>query len=175
MNTRRTVLRISFTLLGAIAPSAFAQAIPTMNQPDNGFYEGADPEWATLHSTDARGTTEHRQYHRDAVQAHILWHAEHRSEQGTAAYENTHRINHQERNANHRAFHTFPELLNDATPSSSPIGQANPPRDNNADTTGSAVYTNTNPPPNPSYGIKPSRRSIIAAAEEQNRMRAVRQ
>jgi len=90
-------------------PSAFAaEATPTMNQPDNGFHEGADPEWATLHSTDSRGTPEHREYHRQGVRLHLAWHKEHLAQRGTAAYENAHRAFHQERNMNHRQFHTAP-------------------------------------------------------------------
>lgn len=79
-----------------------------MNQPDNGFFEGPNPEWATLHSTDVRGTEDHRQYHRDAVQAHLLWHQQNQSQRDTAAYENAHRIFHQDRNMLHREFHTAP-------------------------------------------------------------------
>lgn len=90
-------------------PAAFAaETVPTANQPDNGFYEGPDPEWATLHSTDARGTTEHRAYHRNAVKDHLTWHAEHKESQGISAYKIAHRIFHQMRNLLHRQFHTAP-------------------------------------------------------------------
>lgn len=108
MRSQLAVLGASFAILGASAPSAAAQSHPTMNQPDNGFYEGPAPEWAALHSTDADGTATHRQYHRDGVQAHIQWHELRRSEQGTSAYVDDHRLVHQERNEAHRAFHTTP-------------------------------------------------------------------
>lgn len=93
-------------LLSAIVPTAFA-ATATMNQPDNGFYEGSDPEWATLHSNDMFGTEEHRQYHRDAVQKHLQWHRDN-SVENNASYENAHRLFHQERNEEHRLFHALP-------------------------------------------------------------------
>lgn len=89
-------------------PSALAAETPTMNQPDNGFHEGADPEWATLHSTDTRGTVEHRQYHREGVRLHLAWHAANIANKGTAAYNDAHRLFHQNRNSDHRAFHTAP-------------------------------------------------------------------
>lgn len=100
------LLGLSITFLGALVPMASAETIPTMNQPNNGFYEGPNPEWASLHS--ANGTAAHRQYHRDAVQAHILWHDQHRSEQGTAAHVDAHRLYHQQMNLSHRQFHTAP-------------------------------------------------------------------
>src|SRR3990167_7778099 len=99
------ILSLSVTILGSIASPAIAQTIPTMNQPDNGFYEGPNPEWATLHSTDSRGTTEHREYHRDGVRSHILWHEENISGRNTGAYEEDHRIFHQDRNMLPRQFH----------------------------------------------------------------------
>jgi hypothetical protein len=103
----RLLLSIAFGAMCALpALPAYAQEAPTMNQPDNGFYEGRDPEWATLHSTSTQGTAAHRQYHRDAVKSHTQWHAEHASELGTAAYSAMHRIFHQERNLLHRLFHT---------------------------------------------------------------------
>lgn len=108
MKNRIITLGLSVTFLSTIALPTFAQIIPTMDQPDNGFYEGPNPEWSTLHSADTRGTLEHRQYHRDAVQEHLLWHQETRFDQDTVAYENAHRILHQERNENHRLFHTAP-------------------------------------------------------------------
>lgn len=108
MNKYIIVISISFAFLGIGVPSAMAQTVVTMNQPDNGFYEGPDPEWATLHSSDQRGTPEHRQYHRDAAQEHFLWHQEHHAEQGIVDYEFEHRLFHQERNHLHRQFHTSP-------------------------------------------------------------------
>lgn len=100
---------LALTLLAVAVPVAFAaDMVPTMNQPDNGFHEGADPEWATLHSTDSRGTALHRQYHREGVRLHLNWHREHASEKGTAAYNEAHRLFHQERNMDHRDFHTAP-------------------------------------------------------------------
>ncbi len=102
------ILGLSVLFLGALAPSAMAESIPTMNQPDNGFYEGPNPEWAILHSTDMHGTAAHRQYHRDAVQTHIQWHQEHQTGQGTVAYDTEHRLYHQEMNMEHRHFHFEP-------------------------------------------------------------------
>lgn len=92
--------------LSALASTALAQAVTTMNQPDNGFNEAPDPEWATGHSTDAGGTPEHREYHRDGVKAHLVWHEENQPEQGTAAHSDAHRLFHQDRNTDHREFHT---------------------------------------------------------------------
>lgn len=102
-------IAIALSACGSMLPSAFAaETIAPANQPNNGFYEGPDPEWATLHSTDARGTTEHRQYHRDAVKAHLTWHEEHKIEQGADAYTRMHRLFHQQRNMLHRLFHSMP-------------------------------------------------------------------
>ena len=106
------ILTIGFVVssLSAIASPAFAQTVPvpTMNQPDNGFFEGPSPEWAVLHSTDWRGTETHRQYHRDAVRAHLSeWHKQNRtSDRSNTVYEIAHRNIHQERNELHRLFHT---------------------------------------------------------------------
>ena len=108
MKNRTYLIGLSVTFLSLIAPSAFAADAPTMNQPDNGFYEGPDPEWATLHATSVQGTETHRQYHRDAAKTHLLWHAEHPSHQASAPYLVAHRIIHQVRNLLHRQFHTSP-------------------------------------------------------------------
>lgn len=153
------------TALTSFTPVAFAETAVTMNQPDNGFYEGPDPEWATLHSTDNRGTVEHRQYHRDGVQAHTTWHNEHRMEQGTAAHEEMHRIAHQDRNLDHRSFHTDLELVRNSTPATA----------SNVNVT--TVVFNTDPVPASSYVYtgRPSRRAIIAEAAVQNSMRSVLQ
>ena len=96
-----SVLSLSF-----FAPSAFAATLPTMNQPDNGFFEGSNPEWAALHSTSSLGTEEHRQYHRDAVQSLLQWLDAHRSEKAAATYNQAHRTFLQDRNLMHRLFHT---------------------------------------------------------------------
>lgn len=103
MKKTTILLGLSLTFLSTIAPPAIADTIPTMNQPNNGFYEEPNPEWATLHSTN--GTVEHRQYHRDVVQAHLLWHTQHLPEKGTTAYGEAHRLYHQEMNMLHRDFH----------------------------------------------------------------------
>jgi hypothetical protein len=100
-------LAVAVPLCFAMLPSASAAEPVTTNQPNNGFYEGADPEWATLHSTNAQGTEVHRQYHRDAVKAHLAWHAQNPS-LTTTGYAASHRIMHQLRNIAHRLFHTTP-------------------------------------------------------------------
>gem|GEM_PF-6881377 len=117
-----------------------ADAVPTMNQPDNGFYEGPDPEWATLHSQDSRGTPEHRQYHRDGSLAHLRWHTEHNMK-STTHYEDTHRIAHQKRNLAHRLFHTAPTDTNSSMPVENPTSVI-PFQQNNA---GLHTYTGTRP------------------------------
>jgi hypothetical protein len=108
MRKHRNIFGLSILFLGVTASPAFAQTAVTMDQPDNGFYEAADPEWAVLHSTDMRGTMEHREYHRAAARAHLVWHDAHRAAQGLMEYENDHRIFHQERNMSHRLFHMTP-------------------------------------------------------------------
>lgn len=104
----RILLSLTLASIGTIAVPAFAQTAPT-TQPDNGFYQGPDPEWSTLHSNDVRGTPVHREYHRDAVRTHLQWHSDTQLDRNTGAYSNTHRIRHQERNMAHRHFHTDPE------------------------------------------------------------------
>ena len=161
------IIGTSVTLLSMIAPSAFAaETIVTMNQPDNGFYEGPNPEWATLHSTDNRGTTEHREYHRDGVRSHILWHEENISGRNTGAYEEDHRIFHQDRNMLHRQFHTEP--VTPLEPSADQVGTS--PRVITV-----ALNTSVSPTPQPTSAGRPSRRSIVAAAEVQNSQRAILQ
>jgi hypothetical protein len=106
MNTI-AIFAVALSLFTMALPSASAaETVLPANQPNNGFYEGRDPEWATLHSTDARGTTEHRQYHRDAAQEHLTWHTKNQSGQGTSVYAIAHRLYHQVRNALHRQFHS---------------------------------------------------------------------
>lgn len=124
-----------------------------MNQPDNGFYEGPNPEWATLHSTDSRGTEQHRQYHRDAVKSLNLWLEQNRQEKGTESYDSAHRLVVQERNANHRAFHTEPDLFIHTTTPSNEI----------ADPVEMVLVEYT-------YSGRPSRRSIISAAQARNNL-----
>lgn len=107
-SSRFAVLSIvAISLLTISTKTMAAEPVPT-NQPNNGFYQGADPEWATLHATSLSGTAEHRQYHRDAAKAHSDWHEQNRAAQGTSAYANDHRYFHQERNRLHRLFHTAP-------------------------------------------------------------------
>lgn len=89
-------------LMSGLPLPAFAAV--TMNQPNNGFYEGADPEWSALHAQDSRGTPEHRQYHTEKASEHLEWHRNNVAST-TVTYENAHRLFHQERNADHRLFH----------------------------------------------------------------------
>ena len=157
---------LAITALSIITPSAFAETTPapTMNQPDNGFYEGPDPEWATLHASDTRGTVEHRQYHREAVSDHLDWHVQNNSLQGTRAYEDAHRIFHQERNESHRAFHTEPIHPDDGSVTVVPH-----PR--NPSTV--VVDPDTQVLPEHIYVGRPSRRSLVASVYERNSARAV--
>lgn len=159
MRNRIITAGMTLSVLSSIVPLASAAEAVTMNQPNNGFYEGPDPEWATLHSTSTLGTPEHREYHREAIRAHSLWHDQNRSTQGTNSYVDAHRIMHQERNMLHRQFHTAPVTPIDAAPPqvSNPSPVVSSP---DAPVTRDQTYTN-----------KPSRRSIIADAEEQNVVR----
>ncbi len=102
----KLLFSLSVTFLSAVPTLAFAETPVTLNQPDNGFYEGANPEWANLHATD--GNADHRVYHRDAEEARRRWYAEHQSEAGTVAYSRALRLFLQERNMKHRQFHTAP-------------------------------------------------------------------
>ena len=166
---RNSVLTIGLTLsLLAIVPSAFAQTAPTMNQPDWGFFEGPNPEWATLHSTSIFGTEEHREYHRDAVRSLLLWNQEHRSEQGTTAYRDENRLFHQERNMLHRQFHTAPVVSIDSTPPARSV------TDDRNDPPNVRPPSSVSAPVSRTYIGKPSRRSIVAAAEERNRVSGAR-
>lgn len=108
MKNRIITIGFLITSFGALASPAFAQTLPTMNQPDNGFFEGPSPEWAIIHSTDSHGTEVHRQYHRDGAQKLLDWYQKNRSARGTNTYDNTNRIIHQVRNENHRGFHSAP-------------------------------------------------------------------
>lgn len=108
MRNRTIIIGLAFAFLGTISSSAFAQAVATMNQPDNGFDEGPAPEWDNLHSTDPEGTEGHRQYHRDAVILLNMWFERNREERGTPAYNDAHRIVLQDRNMAHRHFHSPP-------------------------------------------------------------------
>lgn len=161
MQNRVITIGLSVTLLSSIAASAFAQII-TMNQPDNGFFEGPSPEWATLHSTNVQGTEVHREYHRNGVTALLLWLVQNKAERGTATYEDARRIFYQERNMAHRHFHTDPMTL-DATNDQQTVFA---PR---ARLPASTVAVSVVSP----YAGKPSRRAIIAMADEQNRLRAL--
>ncbi len=100
---RQSIITIglSVAFLGTTIPLAIAQTIPTMNQPDNGFFEGPSPEWAIPHSTDWRGTDDHRGYHRDAAGNLLRYQPERR----TSADENADRNFHQDRNMDHRQWH----------------------------------------------------------------------
>jgi hypothetical protein len=158
---------ISVMFLGTIAQTAVAvEATPTMNQPDNGFYEGPNPEWAVLHSTNIDGTAAHRQYHRDAVKALFLWLEQHRSEKGTAAYDQTYRNLLQERNMDHRHFHTASPASPSGLPYENPVlnGQINDYYYPNRTTSESRTSLSTG---------NITRRSIIAAAEQQDRLRVL--
>jgi len=92
---------LSVAFLGTTTPLAIAQTVPTMNQPDNGFFEGPSPEWAIPHATDWRGTEDHRGYHRDAARSILRYQPERR----TSADENADRNFHQDRNMDHRQWH----------------------------------------------------------------------
>lgn len=171
---RKHILTTGFSiaLVAATVSPAFAQTAVTMNQPDNGFYEGPSPEWATLHSTDTQGTAVHRQYHRDGAAALLDWLSDHRPERGTLAYEDIRRIFYQERNMMHRQFHTLPISLDGLT-------QLDPSTDNapaSAPRPSPTVSTVAYQDPAPvtyTYEGRPSRRSIIASVDEQNRLREV--
>ncbi len=162
------IIGMSVVFLGVIVPSAIAETVPTMDQPDNGFYETADPEWAHLHSTDVRGTIEHRQYHRDAIKAHFLWLEQHKSGQGTDAYNTAHRLFHKERNNLHREFHTSPVIRENAEDSS-----ASTMHEMYFTRSIPSLITSTEVISHQLSGERPSRRSIIAAAEQKNTMRAI--
>jgi hypothetical protein len=174
MKNRLATVGLSVTLLSSFAASAFAQVI-TMNQPDNGFFEGPSPEWATLHSTNTQGTVEHREYHRDGATALLLWLAQNKAERGTASYEDARRIFYQERNMAHRQFHTDPVTLDSLMQLDESAGaQMVFSERTRAMTFPLPVITVAVQVPVLSmYAGKPSRRTIIAMADEQNRVRAL--
>ncbi|HLD71643.1 MAG TPA: hypothetical protein VI873_03455 [Candidatus Peribacteraceae bacterium] len=164
---RKHIINIgmSVSLLGTIATPAFAaEATPTMDQPNNGFYEGPNPEWAVLHSTNMEGTAVHRQYHRDAVRMLSEWLEENRPERGTSSYENAQRLFYQDRNMLHRQFHTEPVSLEGLMNTGSTTSQLRFSPSTIALNTSVNIDTRT-------YVGRPSRRSIVAASEELNRVR----
>lgn len=166
---------VSIALVAATVSPALAQTPATMNQPDNGFYEGPSPEWATLHSTNTQGTAVHRQYHRDGAAALLDWLADHRAERGTIAYEEIRRIFYQERNMMHRQFHTLPVSLDGLSQLDPSTNNTPTPAPRPSPTVSPVAYEDPAPVPR-TYEGRPSRRSIIASAEEQNRNRdSVRQ
>ena len=172
MKNRVLTIGLTVTLLSSFAASAFAEVI-TMNQPDNGFFEGPSPEWATLHSTNMQGTAVHREYHRDGVTALLLWLVQNKAERGTAAYEDARRIFYQERNMAHRQFHTDPVTLDALMQLDESAGaQMIFSQRTRAMTFPLPVRTVTVPVLS-MYAGKPSRRTIIAMADEQNRLRAL--
>jgi hypothetical protein len=174
MKKHLLTIGMSISLISTIAPVALAaEPAPTMNQPDNGFYEGPSPEWATLHSTDVRGTAEHRQYHREAVQILLQWMNEHRPDQGTSAYSDALRVMHQNRNMDHRHFHTDPEEFDPMTNSNTPIEDGIPvPRP--VSSTVEDDRLNGIAPFDHTYTSRPSRRSIVDEVEARNALSAER-
>jgi hypothetical protein len=169
MKNQVITIGISVVSLLTASPSAFAQTAPTMNQPDNGFFEGPNPEWSTLHSTDSRGTVEHRQYHRDAVQELLQWNAQHRADQGTSAYDGARRAFHQMRNMAHRHFHTDPALfdgsMNSDTGTQTTVTTPRQPTPTTSTPT-APVDTVQGDPVTRTYDTRPSRRSIVAEADQ---------
>ncbi len=164
MRNRIIIIGQSVIFLSSIAPPVLAQVVPTLNQPDNGFYEGPSPEWAALHSTDSRGTEVHRQYHRDAVRDLNAWLQQYQDERGTTAYDEAHRIVVQERNMLHRQFHSVPVTVNDSSLPFNFEGDAMNVPNTSVNTSAIALASHMN-------GARPTRRSIVLVAEEQNRLR----
>ncbi|OGJ61075.1 hypothetical protein A3C37_03355 [Candidatus Peribacteria bacterium RIFCSPHIGHO2_02_FULL_53_20] len=163
---------MSAALLAATTSPALAYTVVTMNQPDNGFFEGPSPEWATLHSTDTQGTAVHRQYHRDGATALVLWLTQSRSERGTVAYEDARRIFYQERNMSHRQFHTAPVTL-DGLAQLDPFTDHQPLILNTTTIAYRAPVTITTTPVVRVAAGRLSRRTLIAIVDEQNRLRAM--
>jgi hypothetical protein len=171
MKNRIFTISMSAALLASTASPALAAAVVTMNQPDNGFFEGPSPEWATLHSTDTQGTAVHRQYHRDGAAALLSWLTQNRTERGTASYEDARRIFYQERNMAHRQFHTAPVTLDG-------LSQLDPSTNHQPliATTSTVVYqapVTITTTPVVRIATRPSRRTLLAAVDEQNRLRAI--
>ena len=106
MKNSLLIIGLSVTVLSTIASTAFAETPVTMNQPDNGFFEGPSPEWAVPHATDWRGTEVHRGYHRAAVKTLLQYLPLRR----TSYQADIDREFHQDRNMNHRHFHTAPPV-----------------------------------------------------------------
>lgn len=171
MKNRLFTISMSAALVATTITPAFAATVVTMNQPDNGFYEGPSPEWATLHSTDAQGTAVHRQYHRDGATALLQWLNLNRGERGTAAYEDARRIFYQERNMSHRQFHTTPVSLDglmqlDPTTNHQPFVAS-------VSTVAYQAPVTVTTTPVVRIVTRPSRRTLLAIVEEQNRLRAL--
>ncbi|OGJ57526.1 hypothetical protein A2881_03720 [Candidatus Peribacteria bacterium RIFCSPHIGHO2_01_FULL_55_13] len=172
MKHRIVTIGMSAALLASTVSPALAAVVVTTNQPDNGFYEGPSPEWATLHSTSTLGTAVHRQYHRDGAAALLTWLSDHRPERGTIAYEDIRRIFYQERNMMHRQFHTLPVSL-DGLSQLDPSTNNTPAPAPRPSPTVSTVAMVDLVPVSHTYEGRPSRRSIIASVDEQNRLREV--
>jgi hypothetical protein len=164
MNIHRAI-GIPVAILSTVASTALAATGPTV-EPDTGFIRGPEPEWATSHAQDDQSTPDHRQYHRDEVQAHLEWHE--LNPTSMPGYTRLHRLMHQERNLNHRQFHdpTYsPEAVG-------PRGSVRAPVLPTATPTAPTVtpILKRSPGVDRTYeGHRPSRRSIVKAAEQRRR------
>ncbi len=112
---------MSAAMLCSAAAPAFAADVLVRTEPNKGFTLGDDPEWGSTHETSASNMGDHRQYHRNAETARVLWLTTHASERGTSAYNAALRTMLQNRNLSHRLYHlglTIQDTLSTSSSSS---------------------------------------------------------
>lgn len=102
-------LRVGAALLIALAPSVAMSAKAPVIQPNNGFFQSANPEWVEAHSDSSSYPAEHRQYHREAQAELHQWMADRSDEIGTNAHADSLRVVMQRRNLLHRLWHAGKE------------------------------------------------------------------
>ncbi|HLD63436.1 MAG TPA: hypothetical protein VI913_00905 [Candidatus Peribacteraceae bacterium] len=163
---RKVVAGIA-AVLSTVTP-AFAQTV----EPDAGFTRGASPEWQQAHEESESSAPAHRQYHQDAEAMLRQW-LQANPPAETLGYDRLLRDVHANRNLDHRQYHDpvwEPESI------FQPMGTARAPvmPDTVRDLNQTPVIVRN--PLNPTPGVdrnysgdRPSRRSIVQAAESQFR------
>ncbi len=167
MSTSR-FLSFSLTVSLLFPGSGFAATMVPKTEPQNGFVKGQDPEWSAVHANATASDSAHRLYHKNAEAARLSWLQQHEGLKGSLAYVSAQRAFVRQRNLQHRQWHlqsSDPLKVDSAGSAALQIFTSN--------TEAVIVEPATVTVSRTMIGNPPSRRAIVEAAEDRNKVRAV--
>ena len=104
-NVQHLALGAAFILSSVFPTPGMSAPLAAQEEPATVFTRGANPEWSAVHVDFHQAREDHRRYHQEKTAEHQEWHEQWNGLEGTAEYENAHRLQHETVNAKHRRAH----------------------------------------------------------------------